>query len=441
MDIDQCFSCHFIMLFISLHMRLIFCLFILLSILSCLPHEHEHSLAVVRINGDEADFFSDSTGIYVVGIGTGTNWQGQKANYFEGRRIEVDFEFLEDGESKIKQKVGLKVSGGGSRKQAQKSFNIYADSVYGGDYLSHAFFQELPFSHYRSLRLRVSGQDWRKTHFRDALMHSIVSDLNIDKQAYRPVVLYLNDKYWGIYNLREKFNKTYLRQHHHLDKSIELDMLEQQNNINKGDNKEYLELLDFIRSNDLSDDEHFNEVAYKIDLDNILDYYCAQIYFANTDWPGNNIKYWKARTENAKWRWFLHDTDLGFARAPLYMHPGGIEHNTLAFNLNADETNLHNQPWATFLLRNLLKNEAFKNRFKTHFISLLDSTFEPKRVISIIDSLQNQLEPEIQNHIDRWKIEDPEFYQSREEWHGNIDLLREFAERRADLVKGFLQEL
>ncbi len=408
---------------------------------SCTTETNTHTLPIVKIEGSEADFFSDSTGIYVVGIGTGTNWQGEKANYFEGRKIQVRFEYIEDGEVKIDQQVGLKVSGGGSRKQAQKSFNIYADEAYGLSYLSHAFFKDLPFSHYRSLRLRVSGQDWRKTHFRDALMHTIVDGLNVDKQAYQPVVLYLNNQYWGIYNLREKFNKSYIRQHHHLDKSIELDLLEQRNNINKGDNQAYLDLLDYIQEHDLKDTEHFNYVDTQLDLENFLDYYCAQIYFANTDWPGNNIKYWKARTESGRWRWFMHDTDLGFARAPLYMHPGGVEHNTLAFNLNDQETNLHNQPWATFLLRHLLKNEAFKVRFKSHFLHLLDTHFETNRVLNIIDSLQQQLEPEMQGHIDRWKVEDSEFYPSKEVWRENIEVLKDFARKRPDIVKEHLQAL
>jgi len=188
-------------------------LFLTVLLFSCTKEKLVHHLPVVKITANDADLFSDSTGIYVVGIGTGVNWQGERANYFEGRTIPIDFEFQENGISKIRQSVGLKVSGGGSRKLPQKSFNIYAKSKYGQNRLHYSFFKDLPYSKYKALRLRVSGQDWKKTHFRDALMHEIVRDLDIDLQAYQPVVVYLNNQYWGIYNLREKFNLSYLRQH------------------------------------------------------------------------------------------------------------------------------------------------------------------------------------------------------------------------------------
>ena len=53
-----------------------------------------------------------------------------------------------------------------------------------------------------------------------------------------------------------------------------------------------------------------------IDIDNYIDYHVAQIYFANFDWPQNNVKIWRPRTPNGKWRWMMLDVDAGFLRAP-----------------------------------------------------------------------------------------------------------------------------
>ena len=39
------------------------------------------------------------------------------------------------------------------------------------------------------------------------------SRLNIDVQAYKTYVLYINGEYWGIYHLQEKLNKYYAAQH------------------------------------------------------------------------------------------------------------------------------------------------------------------------------------------------------------------------------------
>ena len=39
--------------------------------------------------------------------------------------------------------------------------------------------------------------------------------------AYRPVHVYLNGKYWGIYNLRERQDEDYKRLNHNFDGDID----------------------------------------------------------------------------------------------------------------------------------------------------------------------------------------------------------------------------
>ena len=246
--------------------------------------EKQHQLPIISIVADSMNLFDDTLGIYTVGIGLAENWQGIKANYFSGKKIKIDMAYFKDGETVLKQKAKMKVSGGGSRKQPQKSFNLSCKQ--GFDY---PFFSDLPFKRYQSLRLRVSGQDWRETHIRDALMHTLVKNTNIDVQAYQPAVLYLNGNYWGIYNIREKFNTAYLFQHHGVK---DIDILERNTKLIKGSDHDYKELLKFVKHNDLSNEDNWSWIEERVDLDNFINYYCAQIYFANTDWPGNNIKYW-----------------------------------------------------------------------------------------------------------------------------------------------------
>ncbi len=37
-----------------------------------------------------------------------------------------------------------------------------------------------------------------------------------------------------------------------------------------------------------------------MDIDEYINYMAAEIYFANTDWPGNNVKFWRPKRENGK---------------------------------------------------------------------------------------------------------------------------------------------
>ena len=390
---------------------------------------HQHELPVISIVTDSLELFGDTIGIYSRGIGLAENWQGQKANYFSGKKIEMSIAYFLNRELALKQEAKMKVSGGGSRKQPQKSFNLSCKEGF-----SYPFFQHLPYEHYKSLRLRVSGQDWRETHLRDALMHSLVSNTQIDVQAYQPAILYLNGDYWGIYNIREKFNAAYLEQHHSL---TEIDLLERNSKLLVGNTDEYLLLIDFLKKHDVSDSTHWNWIKERVDLDNFIDYYCAQIYFANTDWPANNIKYWKAK--EGKWRWFLHDTDLGFAFAPIFGHPGGLEHNTLQYVLNDSATTYHNQEWSTLLFRKFLQNERFKQEFIRKFTQHLEVTFKSDRVIETIDSLVSNIENEMPQHINRWKSEADYALQTMGDWKEELEMLRNFARKRPEIVRRHLQ--
>lgn len=391
-----------------------------------------HELPVLSIVADSFDLWDDSVGIYVKGVGSASNWQGEKANYFSGKKIPIELAYFVNNTSVLEQEARLKVSGGGSRKQPQKSFNISSKK-----HFSYFFFEQKKITDFSHFRLRVSGQDWRETLLRDALMHALVAETEIDIQAYQAVVVYLNGNYWGIYNLREKFNARYLQQNHAV---FNCDILERNAKVSIGDTLHYQQMIRFIETHDLGQQTHYEKVLLWVDMENFIDYYCAQIYFANTDWPANNVKYWRPKVANGKWRWFLHDTDLGFGFAPIWGHPGGVEHNTLKFALNDSATTHHNQPWSTFLFRNFLKNEQFKQEFIRKFAQHLETTFQPEIVHAVIDSLAAAIASEMPQHINRWKDTAPYALQSMEQWEGQLQELRDFATQRPTVVLQQLQK-
>ena len=44
-------------------------------------------------------------------------------------------------------------------------------------------------------------------------------------QAYVQCIVYLNDQYWGVYNLREKVSKFFLAQHYGISDPSMIDIL------------------------------------------------------------------------------------------------------------------------------------------------------------------------------------------------------------------------
>ena len=139
-----------------------------------------------------------------------------------------------------------------------------------------------------------------------------------------------------------------------------------------------------------------------IDLDECILYFAAQAYYDNMDWPGTNIKYWRERSPNSKWRkwrWILYDLDFGFG---LYAHNASEDH--IAFMFSTVETRYSNPPWATLLQRKLVANPTIRNRFINQIADLLNTNFKSARVVDSINAMANHIASELPKHRARWGI-------------------------------------
>ena len=153
--------------------------------------------------------------------------------------------------------------------------------------------------------------------FRDALMQSIMYDeIDIDIQSYLPSIVYINGEYWGIQNIRERVNSHYIVSNYGVD----------QDNIDllgvkywyfytiEGDMNEYNQLINFILSNDISNTTNYDYIKTKVDINELLNYVILQTYISNFDWPQNNMKIWRQKSNDGKWRWIVNDTDVSFVK-------------------------------------------------------------------------------------------------------------------------------
>jgi hypothetical protein len=109
--------------------------------------------------------------------------------------------------------LGARIHGGYSRVFPQKSFRLYADHDYDENKkFKYDLFPNQAYDingehidSFSRLILRGGGNDFFGVMFRDEVIQSLVSHLNIPTQAYRPSVVFLNGEYWGIYNIRERY--------------------------------------------------------------------------------------------------------------------------------------------------------------------------------------------------------------------------------------------
>ncbi|MCK5077525.1 MAG: CotH kinase family protein, partial [Calditrichia bacterium] len=169
---------------------------------------------------------------------------------------------------------------------------------------------------------------------------------------------------------------------------------------------------------------NYEIVKTLMEVDNFISYQVAQIYFDNTDWPGNNIKYWRPKIPEGRWRWIIYDTDFGFG----IWNESNYLNNTLAFALEENGPDWPNPPWSTFLLRKLLENEEFKFAFINRFADYMNTIFKADMVNDRIDEMQQAVEPEMSAHFSRWGG-------SVSDWNNNVNVLRTFANNRVTYLR------
>ena len=387
------------------------------------------ALTVVSLSTNPGNFFDEEYGIYTFGDSAETEFPHFGANFWKDWERPVHVELYEtDGSKGFSIDMGAKIFGNWSRGNAQKSLSLFARGEYGFSSLSYKLFEDLPFTEYESFVLRNAGNDWGYSMMRDGFMTSLVRDVDIEHQDYRPAIVFINGAYWGIHNIREKVNEDFLAQHHNVNPDS-VNILENDSEIVEGDNSEYLELISFIENNSMANPANYEYIKSKIDIQNFIRYEVSQIYFDNQDWPGNNIKFWKPKT-GGKWRWILYDTDFGFG----LFNSGAYQNNTLAFATNPNGPGWPNPPWSTLFLRKLLINNSFRYEFINCFADYANTIFVPEDVVNKINSMSTVIAGEISRHAARWQ----QF--SLSDWLNTIQNMRSFAGQRLGYMRDHFQQ-
>ena len=381
------------------------------------------SLPVLSVMMDPDDLWDQQSGIYVRGYNASPDFPYVGANFWMDWEKPIHFQFFEaDGTPGLSLDAGIKVGGQYSRAMPQKTLNVFARNRYGSNVMEYPFFPDNPLTTFKALTLRTSGQDATLSRIRDTMMSSLLEDTGLDYQDYRMTVLFLNGEYWGIYDIRERINKYFIAYKHDVDPE-KVDLLQANSRVRAGSNKEYLEMRQYIAGNDMRQEEHYEYIKTQMDVENFMDYWIAQIYFANTD--SANIRFWKEQGDEGRWRWIIYDLDWGFFN---------VHHNTLAYVTNPAGTGIGRR-LSTVILVNLLKNDEFEGEFISRMAYHLNHTFAKDRVLQRIDQAAAEIEEEMHRHVVRWPQGG-----SITAWKSQVQRLRNFADRRHAILLGHIQK-
>ena len=307
---------------------------------------------------------------------------------------------LYDGESSFNHRCSVSMKGWTSLKLAKKSLGINFGGIYGGDLDCDVFGNGI--TRYGSLSVRA-GQDYSTSIFRNELFEELALEMSdkVYTQYSKFCILYLNGEYRGIYCLKEDFSRQYYASRNGVSK----DSVTTFRTPATIDTAFFTEIVQFVRQNSLTDEENYQYICDRVDIDSLIDWFIIEGYSANTDLQGNARVFRSTETGN-KWAFAAYDFDWAFYY--------GKSDFTIIFRQIG---NAGNQ--IPPLITKLLQHPDFRQRFLARFSELNKTVLSNEHVLAKIDELQALLEPEVPRERRRWGY-------TLNSWYTQVDKMRKF---------------
>ena len=396
----------------------------------------------VSIVSDPEGLFSSETGIYVAGKTYEMNREKAEEMGMDPRCVPANYNmrgkhwrrdaritlFDRDCKCLYDEDVTINVRGGTSRAMLQKSFAL--KPRHSGERVFDGLIQGSG----DSLDLRTGGEDDAfLTNFRDALNGTIAQNMNVASQHSMCCQVFLDGEYWGCYNLQDHMNTSFIAARYGVPEN-DINLIknfEVTSGLDK-DYKQYMELDEFIKVNDMADAGNYAAFCEMVDIDSLIDYYCAEIFFANSDAYFNNVAIWRARNTggseyaDGKWRFLLFDTDdTDSLFDDTADRDSFVSGNMMGINPDTEQ-----------YFSNLSRNTEFRARFRARFEELLQNDFSYEKTGPVIDRFEKEYTNPMVRSIQRYGV--PSF--TAEQYKENVETVREFFARRGGYIGQYLTE-
>ena len=314
----------------------------------------------------------------------------------------------------------VKAKGRGTLTYSQKSFTFGLRAAYGQKTVKYPFYPGYSVDEFGAFALRNAGQDYDMARIRDAYVSRACLPLNVDCANSRPVVLYVNGSYHGLYDFNEELNSKYLENHFGVDSDTVNTIMRNGSIAMKGTNKDFKTIFNYAKNAKLSDDAKYRDFLEQVDEDYFIDYVICRTFMLETD--TFNQKYWRTTDYKIKWRPILYDLDYCFMSGAtrdimhLYFKKEGqaAAHGSLTYF------------YFTVALR---RNAQFSRKFVERYVEVVMTEFTSEKLLALFDQVVSEYEPEMQRHIARWGH--PKSYST---WQKEITSLRNKIAQRPSVV-------
>ncbi len=359
-----------------------------------------HDVPTFHLQTAPANLWDPATGIYCWGDSTNFEQRGEEWE----RPATLTIRDADGGVILAGEPVGLRIHGETSRQFAQKGLRIYFDDYGSSDDVLLDLFggSREPFS-----RLVLRTARYPEFCLRDNLANTAFLDLGHLGSRYRFVALYLNDEYWGGYNLRERLDSRWAETTLGLPAGGYALVKDGQTIAGNGGDWDGL-LWWASRPADYTDPAWYQQLAGRLDLDSYTDWLIVNILLATAD-NGyiNNVA--QLRIGDGPWRIVMWDEDD-------VMLPENVGADLFRFfsAASADQFAAWRPPvwymggwtervqlWCD-LFRHALQNPAFRDGFSARWDELTAGPLSLSALLDRLDVLVREQAREIPAHGERW---------------------------------------
>jgi len=416
----------------------------------------------------------DNKGMAIVAIATedGKLWDSKNGLFRDvlysdnmvREKVDVHVCYFDENKNPgFSQDAYMAIVGAGSREIMMRPLKISAN--YDIDPLSGTFKYKLfsgPKGECRHFQLRNNNQDGIRyisdpdctptMGIRNALFCELVrgQDGIEIRDDNGPVLLFINGKNYGMMNMVEKRDNTWVSEHHPDIKSEDVDIIVLRDDMGMRVGRDKLKEGAVSIRNDgqvlykgyfmdgAVEYEEVSESARRsgctaavddfisadptdqnmIDPKSFIASLAASTIACNTDFGMNNLAFWRASPIGGKpgpFHVFIFDFDSTFGYAKGYE-----DYNIM---LDYDEK--------TKLFASFLKKEEYKIAFIRKIDEYLNGTFDPENALLVVDKLEKRMEPWIDYHLGMWA----KGQMGKDRWKKNVEYLKHFISVRPKYVR------
>ena len=369
---------------------------------------------VVSVMMDEAHLYHSSTGMMA------------EANYKKDWEYPANVEYFDQtGARQLTQLAGAAVSGASSRQYGQKSIVFFARNAYGNGTFAFNPFPNRDYESVKAFVVRNAGTEgmYDGIRFMDLFLTRLALNSSAPVSDGQPVLVYVNGKLWGHYNIRERVNKHYIAAAAGItDEDIidQIDILTDDGTASNGSAKDYRALSYYMARTDLRKPEALEYVLSQLDVDSLFDYAAYSMITANRD--VTNTRFF--RIPGGKWTWTLYDLDTalqGTSAAPVsYFMQAKTSKSFVDFD---------HVPFAA-----LMQVPEMKDKFLRRMGEIMAEKFDYAYLMAEMDQWEAQMTPFIEQHVIRWPA------LTLTSWQKNVENVRKrLHDRPGEVLKAVQQ--